>query len=704
LFMRNAALPALLLVTTSVPGWPAKLPFTFDAMTRLARIDDPQVSPDDKWVAFTVRTVDLPNNTVPSQIYVIPVAGGIAQRITNEGASNSRPRWTPDSKRIFYISNRPNASQIAGNSQVWSINPDGTDARPITNVPTGADGITISPDGNLVMYTSDVYPACEPSNASSGVDYHAACNKSNLDKDAANKVKARVYTSLLYRHWNEYGGVRRRHLLIQTLNNTGKIRDLTPGDRETPPFSLGGPDGYVFSPDSTQIAFVANSDADLSSSTNSDIFAVPASGGMIRHITTNPGADEGPLYSPDGKYLAYRTQSRSGYESDQWRLAVWELREGRTTTLTDSLDRWVESFTWSADSQRIFFTIDDRGRSPLLMISAAGGAPRTIAQGETSISAMHFTSGDQMMVYLEESGTHPPEIYRASSRGGSGVPLTHLNDSVTNMYQLTPLERISVDGADGSKVESFVVKPPDFNPSIRYPVLLLLHGGPQGEWGESWTYRWNAQVFAGAGYVVVLPNPHGSVGYGQAFTDAINGDWGGRVYTDIMATADYMSNLPYVDGERMVAAGGSYGGYLVDWILGHTNRFKALVSHAGPFDLRSEAETTEELWFPKWEFRGLPWDNPGLYERWSPSAYVKNFKTPTLVTQGELDYRVPLGQSQQLFTALQQMKVPSKLVLFPDEGHWILKPQNSQFWYTTVIEWLNRYARPTTSAGGVTAH
>jgi len=701
--MRNAALPALLLAITSFPGWPAKLPFTFDAMTRLARIDDPQVSPDDKWVAFTVRTVDLPNNSVPSQIYVVPVAGGVPQRITNEGASNSRPRWTPDSKRIFYISNRPNASQITGNSQVWSINPDGTDARPITNVPTGADGVTISPDGNLVMYTSDVYPACEPSNASSGVDYNPACNKSNLDRDAANKVKARVYTSLLYRHWNEYGGVRRRHLLIQTLNNTGKIRDLTPGDRDTPPFSLGGPDGYVFSPDSTQIAFVANSDADLASSTNSDIFAVPASGGTIRRITTNPGADAGPLYSPDGKYLAYRTQSRSGYESDQWRLAVLELKAGRTTTLTDSLDRWVESFTWSADSQRVFFTIDDRGGSPLLMISAAGGAPRTIAQGETSISAMHFTSGDQMMVYLEESGAHPPEIYRASSRGGSGIPLTHLNDSVTNMYQLTLLERISVDGADGSKVESFVVKPPDFNPSIRYPVLFLLHGGPQGEWGESWTYRWNAQVFAGAGYVVVLPNPHGSVGYGQAFTDAINGDWGGRVYTDIMATADYMSNLPYVEREQMVAAGGSYGGYLVDWILGHTNRFKALVSHAGPFDLRSEAETTEELWFPKWEFRGLPWDNPGLYERWSPSAFVKNFKTPTLVTQGELDYRVPLGQSQQLFTALQQMKVPSKLVLFPDEGHWILKPQNSQFWYTTVIEWLNRYARPAAPGGGVTA-
>jgi dipeptidyl aminopeptidase/acylaminoacyl peptidase len=703
--MRNAALPALLLVVTSGSAWTAKLPFSFDAMTRLARIEDPQVSPDDKWVAFSVRTVELANNATPSQIYVVPVAGGSPQRITNEGTSNTRPRWTPDSKRIFYISDRPNASQVTGSSQIWSINPDGTEARPITNVPTGADGVTISPDGKLVVYASAVYPACEPPNANSGVDYVAACNKGNLDKDAANKVKARIYTSLLYRHWNEYSGARRRHLLIQTLNDTARIRDLTPGDRDTPPFSLGGPDAYAFSPDSTQIAFVANSDADLASSTNSDLFTVPASGGPIKRITVNPGADEGPLYSPDGKYLAYRTQSRAGYESDQWRLAVLDLQANRSTTLTDSLDRWVESFTWSSDSQRIFFTIDDRGGSPLLMISAAGGTPRTIAQGPTSISSMHFTSGDQMMIYLEESGSHPPEIYKATSRGGSGIPMTHLNDAVTNMYQLTPLERISVDGADGSKVESFVVKPPDFNPAIRYPVLFALHGGPQGEWGESWTYRWNAQVFAGAGYVVILCNPHGSVGYGQAFTDAINGDWGGRVYTDVMATADYISTLPYVDRDRMAAAGGSYGGYLIDWILGHTNRFKALVSHAGPFDLRSEAETTEELWFPKWEFHGLPWDNPGLYERWSPSTFVKNFKTPTLVTQGELDYRVPLGQSQQLFTALQQMKVPSKLVQFPDEGHWILKPQNSQFWYATVIEWLNQYAKASGySAGGATTH
>ncbi|HEY3939010.1 MAG TPA: S9 family peptidase [Bryobacteraceae bacterium] len=691
--MRNAALWAFLLGFASVSTWAAKAPFTFDAMMRLARIDDPQLSPDGNSVAFTVQTVDLANNTKLTHIYVVPVAGGPPVRITSNGTSNTRPRWSPDSKRIFYISDRPNTPPF-NTPEVWSMNADGTDAKPITNIPTGADGLSISPDGNLIAFTSDVYPACSPASAAPGVGYDAACNRSNLEKEAAGKMKARIFTSLLYRHWTEYQGQRRHHILIQTLNGTSTVRDLTPGNLNTPPFALDGPEQYVFSPDSVQLTFVANTDPDPSTSTNSDIFTVPCAGGQARRITTNPGADEGPLYSPDGKYIAYRTQLRSGYESDQWRLAVLDVQSGRPNILTESLDRWVESYTWSSDSMRLFFTIDEHGTNPLLMIGANGGAIRTIAQGPTSIGSMQFTPHDRIMIYAEQSGSAPIEINKASSKGGSGVPLTHLNDGILNNYQLTPLEKITADGADGAKIESFIIKPPGFNPAKKYPVLFALHGGPEGDWGESWSYRWNAQVFAGAGYLVVLPNPHGSIGYGQLFTNAVNADWGGRAYADVMATVDYVANLPYVDRDRMVAAGGSYGGYLIDWILGHTDRFKALVSHAGVYDLRSEAGTTDELWFPKWEFRGLPWENPDLYEKWSPSSFVKNFKTPTLVTQGEIDYRVPMGQSQQLFSALQQMKVPSKLVQFPDEGHWILKPQNSQFWYATVIDWLNQYSRP----------
>jgi dipeptidyl aminopeptidase/acylaminoacyl peptidase len=687
--MRSAFLCGLLLGLGGLTRLPAKVPFTFDALAKIARIDDPQLSPDGKMIAFTVQTVDLAANSKPANIYVVPVDGGTPLRLTNEGTSNTRPRWTPDSKRIFYVSNR------SGVEQVWSMNRDASDQRAVTNIPTGADGLTISPDGSLIIFTSDIYPGCEPSNAVAGIDYDAACNKANLDKDAGSKMHARVYTSLLYRHWTQYQGNRRRHLLIQTLN-AGKVRDLTPGPLDTPPFSLGGPEPYAFSPDSVQIAFVANNEPDLATSTNSDIYLVQASGGAPKQLTSGKGGDEGPLFSPDGRLLAFRTQTRGGYESDLWRLAVLDLQTNAVTSLTDSLDRWVESYTWSADSKRLFFTVDDHGSQPLMMISASGGGVRTIAQGPTSVTSMQFTPGDKVLIYGEQSGSRPVEIYKATSKGGSGIALTHLNDDIFNTYQLTPLERVTVEGPDSTKIESFIVKPPDFNPAKKYPVLFLIHGGPQGDWGEAWSYRWNAQVFAGAGYVVVMPNPQGSIGYGQTFTDAVNGDWGGRAYQSVMATVNSVSALPYVDSSRMAAAGGSYGGYMIDWLLGHTDRFKALVSHAGVYDLTSEAGSTEELWFPKWEFQGFPWENSQMYEKWSPSSYVKNFKTPTLVTHGELDYRVPIGQGQQLFTALQEMKVPSKLVQFPDEGHWVLKPQNSQFWYQTVIEWLNQYTRPMT--------
>lgn len=691
--MRSAALCAL--VAAALSAWPAfgaKAPFTVDAMMRLSRIDDPQLSPDGKLVAFTVQTVDMANNTKLAQIYVIPVQGGTPQRLTNEGSSNTRPRWTPDSQRIVFVSDRSNGSQI------WSMKADGTDPRSVTNIATGADSVTVSPDGKLILFTSDVYPTCAPANATPGADYDSACNSTSLLQENASKMNARVYTSLLYRHWTQYAGKRRQHLLIQMLDATTRPRDLTPGNLNVPPFALGGPEAYTFSPDSTQITYVANTDPDLSASTNSDLFTISAAGGEPKRLTANPGADEGPRYSPDGRYLAYRTQIRAGYESDQWRLAVMDLQTGATNTLTDSLDKWVEEYTWSPDSKRVFFTVDDHGTTPLLMTGATGGSIRTIAQGPTSIGAVQFTVDDHTMIYTEQSGSKPLEINKATSKGGTGVPLTHLNDGVLAEYQLTPLEKVSVDSSDGSKVDSYIVKPPGFDASVKYPVLFAIHGGPQGDWGESWSYRWNAQVLAGAGYVVVLPNPHGSIGYGQSFTDAVNGDWGGRAYDDIMATVDYVSNLPYVDKDRMVAAGASYGGYMIDWILGHTDRFKALVTHDGVYDLASEAGSTEELWFPKWEFQGFPWENPTLYEKLSPSSYVKNFKTPTLVIQGELDYRVPVGQGEQLFTALQEMKVPSKLVQFPDEGHWVLKPQNSQFWYATVLDWLNQYSKKDSGA------
>jgi dipeptidyl aminopeptidase/acylaminoacyl peptidase len=655
-----------------------KKPFDSAAMMELKRVGDPQISPDGKWVTFTVETVDVAANKKPSQIWMAPLAGGAPRQITHDGEANQRARWSPDSKRIAYISDR------GGSSQIWLMDVDGGDARQATNLSTEADGVLFSPDGKNLLFTSNVYPEC-------GAD--ETCNKKNLDAEKNDKVKARVYTELLYRHWTAWQGKRRSHLLVVGATG-GAPRDLTPGTRDVPPFSLGGSDDYDISPDGQEVLYSMNADPVPATSTNSDVYAVSIAGGQPRKITNTPGAHANPRYSPDGKYIAWRAQFRAGYESDRWRLLVLERSTGNVTNLTDNLDRWVNSFTWAPDSTGLFFTIDDRGRQTIQLIPIAGGAARMVASGDNVLDDMQLTRDGKTMVYTQQSGVSPAEIYRASSAGGAPVALTHLNDQTLNTCQLTPLEEFWVDGAEGARVQSFVVKPYGFQPDHKYPVLLLIHGGPQGYWGHTWTYRWNAQVFAAAGYVVVMPNPRGSTGYGQKFIDEINGDWGGRAFDDVMAVADYIvTDMPYADASRMTAAGGSYGGYMIDWILGHTQRFKALISHAGVYDLESEFGATEELWFPLWEFGGAPWDKPETIAKWSPSKYVADFHTPTLVVTGELDFRVPYTQSLELFTALQLQKVPSKLVVFPDEGHWVLKPQNSILWYKTFIDWMDSWVK-----------
>ncbi len=653
-----------------------KQPFDVQALLKIGRISEPQLSPDGSTVAFTVQGIDLDQNTKPKQIYTVAASGGVPRQITTEGTDNERPQWMPDSKSIAFISGR------GGSSQVWIMNADGSAARPVTNLSTEASGVMVSPDGKKLIFTSQVYPDCPDD----------ACNKARVDAEKNNKVKARSYTTLLFRHWTEWQTKRRSHLMVVDAEG-GPVKDLTPGDRDVPPFSLGGPDDYAISPDSKEVCYVMNADAAPATSTNSDLFVVPITGGESKKITLNPGADASPRYSPDGKLLAYRSQARGGYESDRWRMLVLERATGKVTSLTETLDRSVESFAWSPDSNVLFFTVIDRGRQNIEMIPAAGGATRIIASGPSSLDDMQFSPDGKTMIYSGQSGSAPVELYRATSTGGTPVALTHLNDALLAGYALTPLEEFWVDSSDKTRVQSFVVKPPNFEANRKYPVLFLIHGGPEGEWGESWTYRWNAQVFASAGYVIVMPNPRGSFGYGQKFTEDIKDDWGGKVYDDIMAVTDYVTAQPYADPNRMAAAGGSYGGYMIDWMLGHTQRFKAFISHAGVYDLRSMFGATEELWFPLWEFSGAPWENPDSYSKWSPSYYVKDFHTPTLVITGEMDYRVPYTQSLQLFTALQLQNVPSKLLEFPDEGHWVLKPQNSVLWYKSFLDWIGEWTK-----------
>jgi dipeptidyl aminopeptidase/acylaminoacyl peptidase len=647
---------------------------TFDVamMLSLSRVSEPALSPNGKQVVFTVETVDVDKNIKPKQIYVVPIAGGPPVQLTHEGTDNERPRWSADSELIYFVSDR------SGSSQIWVMDNAGGHTRQITNLSTEAAGILVSPNGKKIVFESSVFPECSADDK---------CNRDKLDAEAKNKVKAKIYTSLLYRHWTAYETKRRQHLLVVDADGSN-TKDLTPGPHDVPPFSLGGPDDYTISPDSNEVAFTMNVDPEPATSTNSDIYTVPIAGGEIRKITIGMGADSSPLYSPDGKLLAFRSQARAGYESDRWRLIVLDRATGKVTNLTEALDRWVGGMTWLPDSERLVFTSEDRGRTGLQMISVSGGGLRPIISGASTLDDVQFTPDGETMIYTQQSGSKPVEIFKATAGSGTGIALTHFNDATLANSTVRPLEELKVED-----IQSFLVKPPDFSPMKKYPVLFLIHGGPQGSWGETWSYRWNPQVFASAGYLVVMPNPRGSTGYGQKFIDDINGDWGGKAYDDIMAVADKVAALPYVDVDRMAAAGGSFGGYMIDWILGHTNRFKALVSHSGVYDLRSMAGETEELWFPAWEFKGMPWDNPDMYAKWSPSFFANNFKTPTLVLHGELDYRVPVGQGMQLFTALQLQKVPSKIVLFPDEGHWISKPQNSVLWYGQFLEWVGEWLK-----------
>jgi dipeptidyl aminopeptidase/acylaminoacyl peptidase len=651
-----------------------KKPFDVDAMLRVQRIADPQLSPDGKTVAFSVSIPDITGNRNVHSVWTVPLDGGAPRKLTDTG---ERPRWSNDGKRLFY------AAPIDGVNQIFSVNPDGSGVAQITRLASGAANELVSPDGKYLVVTSDVFPEC-------GAD--DACNAKHVAQGEQDKVKARLITGLLYRHWTTWEGKTRSHLLSIALDGN-KVVDLTPGDRDVPPFSLGGPDDYAISPDGKEVCYSMNADSVPAASTNNDLFAVAITGGDSRKITSNPGADSSPQYSPDGKYLAYRSQQRAGYESDRWRLIVLERATGNVTSPLEAIDRSVETFTWSPDSGRLFFGGIDRGRQAIQFVNVEGGEVRVAIQGNNILDDMQFTSDGKNIVFTRQSGDSPVEICKATSSGGAAVPLTHINDDLLSQYQLTPFEEFSVSAVDGAQIHSFLLKPPNFSGAQKYPALMLIHGGPQGDWGEDWTYRWNAQVFAAAGYVVVMPNPRGSIGYGQKFTDDINQDWGGKPYDDIMAVTDYAAKLPYIDGNRIAAAGGSYGGYMVDWILGHTKRFRCLISHAGVYDLKSEAESTEELWFPIWEFGGMPWDNPDLYAKWSPSSYEKDFATPTLVIHGELDFRIPYTQGLQLYTVLQMRKIPSQLLIFPDEGHWILKPGNSLLWYKTFLDWVGNWTK-----------
>jgi dipeptidyl aminopeptidase/acylaminoacyl peptidase len=649
-------------------------------MMALKRIGGPQVSPDGKWVLFSAVDVNLQENKKTPHLWIVPLAGGDAKQITSDAAGEDRGRWSPDGQQIIFVSSRD------GSAQVWSSGFDSSagalaaEPRKITSISTEADGAIWSPDGKNILFTSEVYFNCEDD----------ACNKRRDEALAASKVKAMTFERLFFRHWSSFTHFKRTHLFVVPAAG-GVAKDITPGDHDVPPFSLGGQDLYAVSPDGQEVAFTSNIDEVEATSTNNEVFTVPITGGTPKKLSTSPGSDSTPLYSPDGRYLAWRMQQRAGYESDRFRLVVYERKTGKIRNLTENFDRWVGTMTWTPDSKAIYFTTDDKGEAPIYRIDVEqGGTPAEITRGAND--DLVITPDGKTLVFTRMSVQAPNEVFKLEVGGKEAERLSHLNDGVLMQVSMQPVEPFWFAGAGGTKVQGFLVKPPGFDAQKKYPVKFLIHGGPQGAWGDEWSYRWNAELFAANGYLVVMVNMRGSTGYGQAFVDGVNGDWGGKPYQDLMKGMDYVEKkYPFADKDRECALGASYGGYMINWMLGHTNRFKCFVSHDGMFNAESAYGSTEELWFNEWEFRGTPWTNRSLYRKWSPHEYAVQFKTPTLVVHSQLDYRLDVSEGFQLFTTLQRLKIPSKMLYFPDEGHWVLKPLNSQLWYKTVNEWVDKY-------------
>ena len=658
----------------------AKHAITFNDLIQMHRVGEARVSPDGKWVAYTVTTPDVDANRNASNIWIVQASGGAAVQLTQSGHDSS-PVWSPDGKTIAFLSSR------SGVSQVYLLSMEGGEAEPFTHLSTGADIVKWSPDGKTIAFTSGVYPDCKDD----------ACNSARDAEKEKDKVKAHVAEHLLYRHWTHWNDGKRSHLFVAAADGSGNPRDLTAGaNYDVPPDQRGGPGDLNFSPDSKEICFTAVTDPVEAISTNGDLFTVPVAGGEIKRITTQPGFDGEPVYSPDGKYIAYHAQVTPKYESDRWRVMLYDRATGNIEDLTAGFDRSADELLWSADSKTIYFTAEDETRMPIYEMAARAGAePRKLIANSYN-SGMSLTSDRKTIVFERTSLTMPAEIFKAGSDGSGVRQLTHQNDSILASLKMNEPETFWFEGAGGTRVQAMLIRPPDFDAAKKYPLLVLLHGGPQTMWSNAWGYRWNQQVFSAPGYVTLMINRRGSTGYGQKFTDEITGDWGGKAYVDVMDGVDYvLKKYPYTDGSRMAAAGGSYGGYLADWIATHTGRFKAIISHAGVYDLDS-MYATEELWFEEHDMEGTPWTNPESYHKWAPATYAAElgkFKTPTLVIDGELDFRVPYTQSLEFFNTMQRQGVPSKLVIFPDEGHWVLKPQNSRFWYKTFLDWLATYLK-----------
>ena len=675
--MLRTTLIAVLLLAGSIEAAPARHPFGWEDLFSMIRLSDPQPSPDGRWVLFSRTQFDIEKNQSNTDLSLVSIDGGQEWRLTTNPALDTNGRWLPDGSAVVFLSTR------SGKAQLWKMTIKGGEPQQLSDLPVDIEGFELSPDGRRVLFWAQVFADCKD----------LACSAERLEKMEKDPVKARLFDKLFIRHWDNWFDGRRNHLFVMDLEKRQPVDLMTGMDQDAPTRPFGGSDEFSWSPDGKLVAFASKPSEGEAWSTNVEIYLVNPDDPRPkpRLISKNPAWDTAPRFSPDGKTLAWIAMDRPGFESDRFHLVLYDLKSGQSQPLAPGWDRSVQVPVWSADSGTIYTTALEFGREKIFAVSVTDGSVKPLVEEGCNSELRLASSG--LLVFLRDRLVHPKEVFVYNPGTGLARQLSQVNSALLEQVEMSQPEEFWFEN-EGRRLRGYLLKPVGFQAGRRYPLAFLIHGGPQGSWTDDFHYRWNPQFYAGAGYVTVAVDFRGSTGYGQAFTDAIRGDWGPGPYSDLMAGLNYvLEKYPFVDRKRMCALGASFGGYMINWINGQDHPFQCLVCHAGDFDTVSSYYNTEELWFPEWEMTGPPWERMEVYLKNSPARFVERWKTPTLVIHGARDFRVVETEGFSTFNALQRRGVPSKFLYFPDETHFVQKPLNSRLWHRTILEWLDRWTQ-----------